>query len=45
MIEENVTLERIAALETFVQGDLRPDQVSQIATKLGVLDEEVISLF
>ncbi|MFN3512016.1 MAG: RNA polymerase sigma factor RpoH [Phenylobacterium sp.] len=26
------------------EGDLRPDQVSQIATKLGVLDEEVISM-
>jgi RNA polymerase sigma-32 factor len=31
----------IAALQ---EGDLRPDQVSQIATKLGVLDEEVISM-
>ena len=31
----------ISALE---DGDLRPDQVSQIATKLGVLDEEVISM-
>ena len=26
------------------EGDLRPDQVSTIATKLGVLDEEVISM-
>src|SRR5438309_4972695 len=32
---------QISALE---EGDLRPDQVSQIATKLGVLDEEVISM-
>jgi RNA polymerase sigma-32 factor len=31
----------ISALE---EGDLRPEQVSQIATKLGVLDEEVISM-
>ena len=31
----------ISALE---EGDLRPDQVRQIATKLGVLDEEVISM-
>jgi len=31
----------ISALE---EGDLRPDQVSQIATKLGVLDSEVISM-
>jgi RNA polymerase sigma-32 factor len=31
----------IAALQ---EGDLRPDQVSQIATKLGVLDSEVISM-
>jgi RNA polymerase sigma-32 factor len=31
----------IAALQ---DGDLRPEQVSQIATKLGVLDEEVISM-
>jgi RNA polymerase sigma-32 factor len=31
----------IAALQ---EGDLRPDQVSQIATKLGVLDDEVISM-
>ncbi len=31
----------ICALE---EGDLHPDQVRQIATKLGVLDEEVISM-
>jgi RNA polymerase sigma-32 factor len=31
----------ISALE---EGDLRPEQVSAIATKLGVLDEEVISM-
>jgi RNA polymerase sigma-32 factor len=31
----------IAALQ---EGDLRPDQVSTIATKLGVLDEEVVSM-
>src|SRR5687768_2243286 len=31
----------IAALQ---EGDLRPDQVSIIATKLGVLDEEVVSM-
>jgi len=31
----------ISALE---EGDLRPEHVSQIATKLGVLDEEVISM-
>jgi RNA polymerase sigma-32 factor len=31
----------ISALE---EGDMRPEQVSQIATKLGVLDEEVISM-
>jgi len=31
----------IAALQ---EGDLRPEQVSLIATKLGVLDEEVISM-
>ena len=31
----------IAALQ---EGDLRPDQVSQIATKLGVLDQEVVSM-
>ena len=32
---------QISALE---EGDLRPEQVSQIATKLGVLDSEVISM-
>ena len=31
----------IAALQ---EGDLRPEQVSLIATKLGVLDEEVVSM-
>ena len=31
----------IAALQ---EGDLRPDQVSEIATKLGVLDAEVVSM-
>jgi len=31
----------ISALE---EGDMRPDQVHQIATRLGVLDEEVISM-
>ena len=31
----------ISALE---EGDMRPEQVSQIATKLGVLDSEVISM-
>jgi RNA polymerase sigma-32 factor len=31
-------------IEAFQEGDLRPDQVSIIATKLGVLDEEVISM-
>ena len=31
----------ISALE---EGDMRPDQVQQIATKLGVLNEEVISM-
>ncbi|HET9161191.1 MAG TPA: RNA polymerase sigma factor RpoH [Caulobacteraceae bacterium] len=31
----------ISAIE---EGDLRPEQVSHIATKLGVLDEEVISM-
>src|SRR6201987_3453332 len=31
-------------IEAFQDGDLRPDQVSQIATKLGVLDEEVVSM-
>jgi len=31
-------------IEALQEGDLRPDQVSQIATKLGVLDSEVISM-
>ena len=31
-------------IEALQEGDLRPDQVSKIATKLGVLDEEVISM-
>src|SRR5690606_39058114 len=31
-------------ISAFQEGDLLPDQVSQIATKLGVLDEEVISM-
>ena len=31
-------------ISAFEEGDLRPEQVSQIATKLGVLDEEVISM-
>jgi RNA polymerase sigma-32 factor len=31
-------------ISAFQEGDLRPEQVSQIATKLGVLDEEVISM-
>jgi RNA polymerase sigma-32 factor len=31
-------------IEALQEGDLRPDQVSQIATKLGVLDAEVISM-
>jgi RNA polymerase sigma-32 factor len=31
----------ISALE---EGDMRPDQVHQIATRLGVLDEEVVSM-
>ena len=31
-------------ISAFQDGDLHPDQVSQIATKLGVLDEEVISM-
>jgi RNA polymerase sigma-32 factor len=31
-------------IEALQEGDLHPDQVSQIATKLGVLDEEVISM-
>ena len=33
-----------AEIAAFQDGDLRPDQVSAIATKLGVLDEEVISM-
>ncbi|NQE64670.1 RNA polymerase sigma factor RpoH [Caulobacter sp. RHG1] len=31
-------------IAAFQEGDLRPDQVSAIATKLGVLDSEVISM-
>jgi RNA polymerase sigma-32 factor len=31
-------------ISAFQEGDLHPDQVSQIATKLGVLDSEVISM-
>jgi RNA polymerase sigma-32 factor len=31
-------------ISAFQEGDLRPEQVSEIATKLGVLDEEVISM-
>ncbi|WP_409418292.1 RNA polymerase sigma factor RpoH [Phenylobacterium sp.] len=31
-------------ISAFQDGDLHPDQVSQIATKLGVLNEEVISM-
>ena len=31
-------------ISAFQEGDLHPDQVTQIATKLGVLDEEVISM-
>ena len=31
-------------ISAFEEGDLRPEQVSQIATKLGVLDEEVVSM-
>lgn len=31
-------------IEAFQDGDLRPEQVSAIATKLGVLDSEVISM-
>ena len=31
-------------IEALQEGDLRPDQVSQIATKLGVLNEEVVSM-
>jgi RNA polymerase sigma-32 factor len=33
-----------SAISAFQEGDLHPDQVSSIATKLGVLDEEVISM-
>ena len=33
-----------SAISAFQEGDLHPDQVSQIATKLGVLNEEVISM-
>ena len=33
-----------SAISAFQEGDLHPDQVSQIATKLGVLDAEVISM-
>ena len=33
-----------AEISAFGEGDLRPDQVSHIATKLGVLNEEVISM-
>ena len=33
-----------SAISAFQEGDLHPDQVSQIATKLGVLDEEVIPI-
>jgi RNA polymerase sigma-32 factor len=31
-------------ISAFEEGDLRPEQVSHIATRLGVLDEEVISM-
>jgi RNA polymerase sigma-32 factor len=31
-------------ISAFEEGDMHPDQVSQIATKLGVLDSEVISM-
>jgi RNA polymerase sigma-32 factor len=31
-------------ISAFQDGDLHPEQVSQIATKLGVLDEEVVSM-
>ncbi|MDX5330413.1 MAG: RNA polymerase sigma factor RpoH [Caulobacteraceae bacterium] len=31
-------------ISAFEEGDLRPEQVREIATKLGVLDEEVISM-
>ena len=33
-----------SAISAFQEGDLHPDQVSEIATKLGVLDAEVISM-
>jgi RNA polymerase sigma-32 factor len=33
-----------AEISAFGEGDLRPEQVSHIATKLGVLDEEVVSM-
>ncbi|MBN9318961.1 MAG: RNA polymerase factor sigma-32 [Caulobacterales bacterium 68-7] len=33
-----------AEISAFGEGDLRPEQVSHIATKLGVLNEEVISM-
>jgi RNA polymerase sigma-32 factor len=33
-----------SAISAFQEGDLHPDQVSTIATKLGVLDSEVISM-
>jgi len=31
-------------ISAFEEGDLRPEQVSHIATRLGVLDEEVVSM-
>ncbi|HEY3694232.1 RNA polymerase sigma factor RpoH [Phenylobacterium sp.] len=31
-------------ISAFEEGDMHPDQVRQIATKLGVLDEEVVSM-
>ena len=31
-------------ISAFEEGDMRPEQVRQIATKLGVLDEEVVSM-
>ncbi|MFZ5671150.1 MAG: RNA polymerase sigma factor RpoH [Pseudomonadota bacterium] len=33
-----------AEISAFEEGDLHPDNVSKIATKLGVLDEEVVSM-
>ena len=33
-----------SAISAFQEGDLHPEQVSEIATKLGVLDAEVISM-